>query len=95
MSVSLIISFKVKSEKLCAFKEIMSNVKNDLVKVDGCKQVKIFNEIENPLSFTLVEDWESREAHGAHVQNMISSGNWDGLLTHLSELPTSSYFQKI
>jgi quinol monooxygenase YgiN len=95
MSVNLIISFKVKEEKLQSFKDVMQDVKINLPKVAGCKAVQILNHQDDPLAFTLVEAWDSREIHGAHVKNLIDNGQWEAIAGHLNEPPVSGYFSQI
>lgn len=95
MSVNLVISFKVKEEKLESFRNVMQDVKINLPKVDGCRDVKILNHLEDPLAFTLVEAWDSQEIHGAHVQRLIDSGQWTAIAEHLSSAPVSGYFSQI
>lgn len=95
MPVNLIISFNVKEEKLQSFKNIMNDVKINLPKVGGCQTVRILNHLEDPLAFTLVETWESREMHGTHVDQMISSGQWEVIVGHLSGAPVSGYFSEV
>lgn len=95
MSVNLVISFNVKEEKLQSFKDIMNDVKINLPKLDGCQAVRILNHLEDPLAFTLVETWDSREMHGIHVDKMISSGQWGVIVEHLSSAPVSGYFSEV
>jgi quinol monooxygenase YgiN len=95
MSVNLIISFSVKEEKLQSFKDIINEVKINLPKVGGCQSVKILNHLEDPLAFTLVEAWDSREMHSTHVDQMVSSGQWNVIVEHLSSAPVSGYFSEV
>ena len=55
MSTDVIITFKSKPEKLAAFVNMLNQVKNDLPKVVGCKAARIFNDVNEPCTFTLVE----------------------------------------
>ena len=95
MSVNLVISFNVKEEKLQSFKDLMNDVKINLPKVNGCKTVKVLNHLDHPLEFTMVESWDSRELHGAHVQSLIDNGQWNAIADHLSASPVSGYFNEI
>jgi quinol monooxygenase YgiN len=95
MSVNLVISFKVKDDKLQSFKNIMNDVKTNLPDVQGCQNVKILNNTENPLQFTLVERWDSKEIHGSYVEGLVSSGKWNFIAEHLQEDPVSGYYSEI
>ena len=63
MSTNVIITFKSKPEKLMAFVKMLNQVKNDLPNVEGCKAVRIFNDVNEPCTFTLVETWASEGEH--------------------------------
>lgn len=95
MSVNLVISFKVKNEKLQSFKNIMNDVKENLPAVQGCQTVKILNHTDEPLQFTLVERWDSKEVHGSYVEELVSSGKWNFIADHLQEDPVSGYYNEI
>jgi quinol monooxygenase YgiN len=95
MSVNMVISFSVKQESLNDFRAIMNDVKVNLPKVEGCHNVKILNDLENPLAFTLVEAWESKERHGAHVQGLVDSGAWNSIAAHLAAAPVSAYYSEV
>ncbi len=95
MSVNLLISFKVKNEKLQSFKSIMKNVKENLPSVFGCQEVRILNNVENPLEFTLLERWTSKEIHRAYIDGLITSGKWAAIAEHLQQPPSSGYYQEV
>jgi quinol monooxygenase YgiN len=95
MGVNLIVSFKVKPEKLAAFKEVMQGVKTGLPTVPGCRGVKVLNGIDDPLTFTLVETWDSKEVHAKHIQGVVESGQWQQIVAHLAAEPSSTYYSEM
>jgi quinol monooxygenase YgiN len=95
MGVNLVISFNVKPEKLNAFREIMQGVKTGLPTVVGCRGVRVYNSLDNPLVFTLVETWDSKELHAQHIKKVVDSGQWGQIAEHLNAEPTSSYFTEM
>lgn len=95
MHTNVIITFKSKPEKLAAFAKILAEVKNDLPKVAGCKAVRIFNDVNDPNVFTLVETWASEIEHKKHIEGVISSGGWNHIAAHLACDPTSSYYKEV
>lgn len=95
MSVNVIVQFNALTEKLPAFQAIMETVKADLPKIPGCQGVSIMQDFDNPCQFTLVETWESRERHSAHVQSLIADGTWAGIASHLDTQPSSGYFRTL
>ena len=92
MSVNVIVSFEAKKEKIDEFNKIMSSVKTDLPKVNGCISVDIFKSSTNEYKFTLVETWESKELHQTHIDKLSKDGAWEMIASHLSKDPTSDYF---
>ncbi len=93
--MNVIITFDVKNGKVKSFLDIMDDVKENLVKVDGCEGVKIYNDVDDASVFTLVETWKSRELHSSHISKVVESGDWDVIASHLEKDPVSSYFKKI
>lgn len=95
MGVNLVISFKVRANKLDSFLDLMKTVKAGLPQVPGCRSVKIYQDAADPLAFTLVEAWDTKEIHARHVQGLRDSGQWAAIAEHLSADPVSSYFQEL
>ncbi|ARU55685.1 MAG: antibiotic biosynthesis monooxygenase [Pseudomonadales bacterium] len=91
--MNVIITFNVKEDKLASFRQIMDDVKINLPSVEGCDTVTIYNDAEDPKVFTLVETWNSREAHKKHIDGVVASGTWETIAQHLQSDPVSSYFQ--
>lgn len=95
MGVNLVISFKVREDKIASFNDLMKTVKASLPGVPGCRGVRIYRDVDNPLVFTLVETWDSAEAHAKHVQGLRDSGQWATIAQMLSADPVSSYYQEL
>ena len=96
MDTNVIITFKSKPEKLAAFINLLNQAKNDLPnKVVGCKAFRIFNDVNEPCTFTLVETWASETDHKKNIESMVSSGFWSHIATHLACDPTSSYYKEL
>lgn len=95
MGVNLIISFKIRPEKLESFTGIMKTVKATLPSVPGCQGVKVYRNPNDPLLFTLVETWDSKEMHGKHIQGLKDSGQWDVIVQHFSADPVGNYYEEL
>ena len=93
--VTFIITFKSTPAALPDFRKLLDSVARDLPAVEGCQGVQILCAIDDPCLFTLVETWDSREAHAAHVQRLIDSGGWNSVVAHLAQAPESRYFQAL
>ena len=95
MSVTFIVNFKVKDEKLSGFLKIMGDVKSELPKTEGCMGVTIHNSINYPSNFTVVERWKSKEYHEKHVKILLDTSAWDRISSHLVCDPVSDYYEAI
>ena len=93
--VNVIITFEARAESLSAFAAIMHQVKRDLPSVNGCHRVRLFCSNDNPCIFTLLEEWESKSHHTAHIEKAVSSGAWESIAAHLSADPVSRYYQEL
>lgn len=92
MNINVIVSFDVKMDKIAEFSKILENVKSDLPKVEGCVSVDIFKSSASPNKFTLVETWETKKSHQAHIDSLSKNGTWDIIASHLTKDPESDYF---
>jgi quinol monooxygenase YgiN len=95
MQVNVIITFNVKPDKLDSFLGIMGGVKSNQPNIKGWSSVKIYNDIEKPTIFTLIELWDSKEQHQRHLDGVVESGDWENISSHLISDPVSSYFKRL
>jgi len=86
MSTNVIVTFKSKPEKLAEFTNLLYQAKIDLPKVTGCEVFQVFNDVNDPCTFTLVETWTSEANHKRNIENMVASGFWSHLATHLAAI---------
>jgi quinol monooxygenase YgiN len=95
MPVTVIITFTAKSEMLEGFRRLLVSVKHDLPTVPGCLGVQVYCKTGDPRTFTLVESWESVDAHRTHLDAVAASGTWEIITSHLAQDPVSGYFQPL
>ncbi len=95
MSLKFIITFQAKTNTIADFLKIMQQVKTDLPMVDGCHDVQVLRNIDNPCVFTLVETWENKESHQENSKKLQDSGSWDHIIGLLASEPDGSYFSDI
>jgi quinol monooxygenase YgiN len=95
MSIFVIFTCKSQPEKLVEFTKILKQAKIDIPNVEGCESFRIFNDANDPFTFTLVEAWASEGAHKKNIEGMVSSGMWSHIASHLSCDPTSSYNKEL
>ncbi|CAN7235706.1 antibiotic biosynthesis monooxygenase [Variovorax paradoxus] len=93
--INVIITFEAKPERASAFAELMQQVKLSLPSADGCRGVRLFGHADSDSVFTLVESWESRSHHQAHIAGVVSSGAWDAIAAELAREPVSCYCDEL
>lgn len=86
------VTFKAKPEHSITFEDVMQSVKTDLPTVEGCNSVRIMRHKDDPLTYTLIEDWTEQKLHEVHINGLVTSGLWDNIEAMLSEAPTSFVF---
>jgi len=93
-AIEFIITFDVKPDRTADFNALLASVQTDLPKIEGCKGVRIFRhaEAEQP-TFTLLESWDDKSLHQAHVARLQESGDWDTIETMLAAPPNGHYMQ--
>ncbi len=94
MPITFIIHFEAKKENLEDFINLMTAVKKDLPRIDGCIDVSIFKSITEPHNFTLIETWESQKHHRQHINYLVESGSWAHISTLLEKEARSGYFNE-
>jgi len=95
METKLIITFKIKKEKLQSFLNIVKDVKINLPQIDGCKGVEVFQAIDDKYKITFIETWENVKKHEKHIKHVVDSGAWESISSHLVDAPQSQYYQGI
>ncbi|NHZ39693.1 putative quinol monooxygenase [Massilia aquatica] len=88
---TFIITFTTRPEAASDFRSMRGTVKRGLPAVAGCRGVSVFCASDDPAVFTLVEQWDSEQAHQAHIANLTASGGWDAIAACLREPPAGRY----
>ena len=95
ISVQAIVKFNIKKEKLEEFLKIMESLKVDLVKVEGCLSINIFQNSDEKEIITVLEYWESIQKHQEHIKTVVDSGGWEFISSLLTKPPLSSYTKEL
>jgi quinol monooxygenase YgiN len=90
-SISLFITFDTRPEATHDFAAVLQHIRTTLPAAPGCEGVRVFTHPEQPDRFSLLERWRSVEAHRAHVDRLVASGEWQAMRAHLASEPTSFY----
>lgn len=88
---TFIITFTTRPEAAADFRAMLQKVRRELPTVAGCRGVNIFCASDDPAVFTLVEQWESEQAHKAHIDRLTRSGGWEPIAACLAEPPSGRY----
>ncbi len=91
MSINAVVILSTHEDNSESFKEIMKNSKQKLLASDGCISVQMFQDSDDPNTFVLIEEWESQEKHRAYFGELIKSGEWEKMSSHLASEPSSRY----
>jgi quinol monooxygenase YgiN len=77
MSIYVIFTCKSQPDKLDALTKILNQAKIDFPNnVKGCEAFRVFNDVNDPCAFTLVETWASETDHKKNIETMVASGVW-------------------
>lgn len=93
MSITLIVTLEAKPDAIAEIARTLEEVKSYLPKVDGCESVRIIRAIDDPATFTLIEEWTSRAAHEAYQRGVAEDGGWEHFTRHLAREATSVYYE--
>ena len=91
----LIIIFLVAEGHLEDFLPIMTGINEGMSGEEGFENAVVYRDADDPLTFTLIERWESRAFHRAHYDRIVESGDWANILAMLTETPVLRYNEKL
>lgn len=91
----LIIVFHVAEDRLADFLPIMTGINEGMAGEEGFVDAVVYRDSDDPLTFTLIEEWESRALHETHYDKIVESGDWAGILDMLTEAPALRYNDKL
>ena len=95
MSIKLILDLQVKPDELerliKTFKEILVDTRN----YEGCKEVELFQNQDNPDNLTLIQEWETRQNYETYFAWREEIGAIESLTATLTTPPNIRYFDHI
>ena len=95
MNTYLVIRFEADDAKLDEFSAIMRSVDTDMQTEPGFVSATVYQDIDDPRVFTLVELWESRKSHEEHFEKIVESGAWEHILSLLRKKPKMGYTERL
>lgn len=85
MTTHVILEVNTQDGKADAFKALLREILPDTRRYEGCIQIEILTNLENPNDFAVLEQWHSAEAY----QNYLNWRAETGLFDKLEALVTS------
>lgn len=52
--------FSAKPQRCESFSDLLAQARSDLDGTEGCRGARVFQDIDEPMTFTLLERWESK-----------------------------------
>lgn len=95
MPTTFLIHFNALSSHLSELEAALQLACTNLPQVKGCQSALLLQNADDPCRLTMIEKWEDRRDHQAHVESMIATGAWAQITSLLRELPHSGYYQSI
>ncbi len=95
MSVNVILDIQSKPECIDELKSTLENILPDTRSFDGCLNVKVIENQDNPLNILLFEDWVSREHQEKYLQWRAETGALEALGNMLTQPPSIQYFDDL
>lgn len=94
MSIARIGNFTGKPGQIDELKDFLFSIIPMIQASPGCESVQLYQSLEDPASFTMVEIWDSVESHRASVRN-IPSEKLAEIQPLLGSSPRGSYYQLV
>ena len=89
MSVTVIVSYQAKVDKIDALLEFLTDFQPNLLDA-GCKSISLLQDQDEKHRIFEIEQWESAEAHEQMVKR-AEEANEFGRLAELLEVPYAAY----
>jgi quinol monooxygenase YgiN len=90
MSVTVIVSFQAKPDKIDALLEFLANVQPNAIKA-GCRSISLLQDQTEKHRIYEIEEWESAEEHQKMVKQAEESGAF-GPVADLTEGPPENHY---
>ena len=88
---TVIVHFHAKPGKADALRQFILPAIPRLTELRGCRGGSLFNDLDDPLLFVLVEHWDSKEAHLAFIDQIESDGTMADMEPLLARPPARRY----
>ena len=95
MSVNVILEIQSNPEDIDVFKSTLKTILPCKLEYDGCIEVQIIENQDDPLNIILIETWESRQHYEKYLTWRIEIGALDAIGAMLSQAPKIRYYDAL
>jgi quinol monooxygenase YgiN len=95
MSVRVTLELHVKPEAAEQMKGGFKELLPDTRAFDGCEEISVLQNQEDPTMFLVVEQWETRESYEAYLKWRTDRGDMDNIAAVSTEPYKVSYFDYV
>jgi quinol monooxygenase YgiN len=92
VSVFVLVEFRARPERVDDLLEILARVLPGTRAFDGCHQVLVEQDLDEPTAVLLCERWESRDHFSRYRTWRRQQGDMDGVGEFLTGRPSTRYF---
>lgn len=95
MSIKVILEIKSKPECIAELKSTLEKILPDTRGYEGCVEVRVVDNQDDPLNLILIETWESRKHYEKYLAWRTETGALVALGKLLSQPASIRYFDNI
>ncbi len=95
MSVNVVLDVQAKPESIDELKSTFKDILPDTRSYDGCIDVKVVVNQDDPLNVVLFETWETREQYESYLAWRAETGALEALGAMLSQPPSIRYYTNL
>lgn len=95
MSVYVILELQSNPEDIDVLKSAIERILPAKRDCDGCNEVHVIENQDNPLNIILIETWETREQYEKYLKWRMEIGALDTIGAMLSKLPSIRYYENL
>lgn len=95
MSVMVFLELQSTAESIKQLKSAFKDILPDTRKYDGCQEVEVFDNQDDPLNLVLVERWESRQHYEKYLGWRTETGALESVVSMTSGPPAIRYFDLV
>ena len=94
METQVIITFKLKSDQVDAFKEHIRKIIPDTRSFEGCKDVGFYFNSDDETDLVVFETWESRADYEKYFNSRTETGALEAIASYLAGEPSIRFLTK-